>query len=291
MIPRSLRRSSAAAFLAASLSTSAFSQAPAAKPAADDKIDLQDKAALDSGKVRLDPALPASAIPGGPAAPAVPVEAALPPIAGLEKLSEADRRTAAKGISEVSNFMRGVRLQESLEKLNEVEKITGDFHIVANMRGAVFTKMRDFKAARAEFEKAIALTKNLRRENFHPRFNLAEINFVEKKWPEARKAFTDLLTDSAIPDPGTKRLMEYKIMICQLQEKQMDIALGMVEKFDQYDNDSPAYYFGKAAAAFARDQKEEAEEWLGSAAKIYPKEINDVYQDSLVEVGWLQTLQ
>ena len=30
---------------------------------------------------------------------------------------------------------------------------------------------------------------------------------------------------------------------------------------------------------------------LASAAKIYPKEINDAYQDSLVEVGWLQTLQ
>ena len=45
------------------------------------------------------------------------------------------------------------------------------------------------------------------------------------------------------------------------------------------------------ATAFAQDKKEDAEEWLSSAAKIYPKELNDVYQDSLVEVGWLQTLQ
>ena len=286
MTSHPLARRTAAALLAASLTTAAFSQAPA-KPATKDTIDLQDEKALDAEKVKLGPAMP-SAIPGAPAAPA---EAPLPPIAGLGKLSEADRKTVAKGISEVAGFMRGVRLQESLEKLNEVEKLTGDFHIVTNMRGAVFTKMRDFKAARAEFEKAIILTKDMLRENFHPRFNLAEINFVEKKWPEARKAFTDLLSNSAIPDPGTKRLMEYKIMICQLQEKQTDAAMGMIEKFDQYDNDSPAFYFGKAAFAFAKDQKEEAEEWLGSAAKIYPKEINDVYQDSLVEVGWLQTLQ
>ena len=280
-------RRTAAILIAASLSTSAFGQAPAAPPATKDTIDLQDEKALDADKVKLAPAMP-SAIPGGPAAPA---QAPLPQIAGLEKLSEADRKTVSKGISDVAGFMRGVRLQESLEKLNEVEKLTGEFHIVSNMRGAVFTKMRDFKAARAEFEKAIALTKELPRENFHPRFNLAEINFVEKKWPEARKAFSDLLTAATIPDSGTKRLMEYKIMICQLQEKQPDAAMSMLEKFDQYDNDSPAFYFGKAATAFSKDQKEEAEEWLGSAAKIYPKEINDVYQDSLVEVGWLQTLQ
>ena len=287
MISHPLTRCGAAALLAASLSTSAFCQAPAAPPATKDTIDLQDEKALDADKVKLAPAMP-SAIPGGPAAPA---EAPLPVIAGLEKLSEADRRTVAKGISDVSGFMRGVRLQESLEKLNEVEKLTGDFHIVSNMRGAVFTKMRDFKAARAEFEKAIALTKDMPRENFHPRFNLAEINFVEKKWADARKSFSDLLANATVPDPGTKRLMEYKIMICQLQEKQTDAAMGTLEKFDQYDNDSPAFYFGKAATAFAREQKEEAEEWLGSAAKIYPKEINAVYQDSLVEVGWLQTLQ
>ena len=281
------RQTAAAAILAAFLHTSAFSQAPAAPPAKKDTIDLQDEKVLDADKVKLAPTMP-SAIPGGPAAPAEP---ALPPIAGLEKLSEADRKTVGKGISDVAGFMRGVRLQESLEKLNEVEKITGDFHIVANMRGAVFTKMRDFKAARAEFEKAIALTKDLPHENFHPRFNLAEINFVEKKWPDARKAFADLIASATIPDPGTRRLMEYKIMICQLQEKQTEAAMGMLEKFDQYDNDSPAFYFGKAATAFSKNQKEEAEEWLGSAAKIYPKEINDVYQDSLVEVGWLQTLQ
>ncbi len=275
----------AAALIAASLTSAALAQAPTPT---EDKIDLQDKSALETEKVKLDPALPSSPIPGGPAAPATPNA---PPIPGLEKLTEAQRNTAAKGISDVASYMRGVRLQESLEKLNEVEKITGDFHIVSNMRGAVFTKMRDFKAARAEFEKAISLTKDLKRENFHPRFNLAEINFVEKNWSEARKAFAALLADSAIPDPGTKRLMEYKIMICDLQEKKNDAALAVIEKFDQYDNDSPAFYFGKAAFAFANDQKEEAEEWLGSASKIYPKELNDVYQDSLVEVGWLQTLQ
>jgi tetratricopeptide (TPR) repeat protein len=290
MISHPLACLGAAVLATATLTAPAFSQAPAAPaaPAADTKLELEDKAALDAGTVKLDPALPAATIPGRPAAPAAAV---VPPLPGLEKLTPAQRQAAAKGIADVTSYMRGVRLQESLEKLNEVEGVTGDFHIVSNMRGAVFTKMRDFKAARAEFEKAIVLTKNMPRENFHPRFNLAEINFVEKNWPQARTEFTELLASSNVPDSGTRRLMEYKIFICHLQEKQANAADSMLEKFDQYDNDSPAYYFAMAATSFAKEKKEEAEEWLASASKIYPKEINDVYQDSLVEVGWLQTLQ
>ena len=281
------RSRSTALLLAAALTSSAFAQEPA--PADNAKVDLQDKSSLDAEKVKLD-SVPAT-LPGGIPNAAAPAEVNVPPIAGLEKLTQDQRNKASKGISDVAGYMRGVRLQESLEKLNEVEAITGDFHIVSNMRGAVFTKMRDFKAARSEFEKAIVLTKDQPRENFHPLFNLAEINFVEKKWAEATREFNALLASGKIPDPGTRRLMEYKVMICALQQKQIPEADAMAEKFDQYDNDSPAYYFAKAASCFAREQKEEAEEWLASAAKIYPKELNDVYQDSLVEVGWLQTLQ
>lgn len=284
-----LARCRAAVLATAALTAPAFAQPSGAPPAADAKIDLEDKAAVDAEKVKLESAIPKAVLPGGngPAPAAAPAQA----IKGLEKLSEADRQKAEKGINEVSSFMRGVRLQESLERLNDVEAITGEFHIVSNMRGAVFTKMRDFKSARAQFTRAIEMTKDQPRENFHPRFNLAEINFVEKNWAQARKEFSDLLANASVPDTGTRRLMEFKVFVCLIQEKQTDAALAAAEKFDQYDHDSPAYYFAQAALNFSKDKKEEAEEWLASAAKIYPKEINDVYQDSLVEVGWLQTLQ
>ena len=278
---------------AAALTCSALAQAPPAPPDPAPALELQDKTALDDPKVELDPLPATSALPGTPtpAAPGAPAAQPFPILAGLEKLSPDQRLAASKGISEVASFMRGVRLQESLAKLNEVEGITGEFHIVANLRGAVFTKMRDFPAARTEFEKAVQLTKGLPKENFHPSFNLAEINFVEKKYPAARTAFTELLTRPSVPDASTRRIMEFKILICLIQEKNDAAAQTQAALFDQYDNDSPAFYFAQACFDFAKDNKEEAEEWLASAAKIYPKELNDVYQDSLVEAGWLQTLQ
>ena len=69
MISHPLARLGAAVLATATLTAPAFSQAPAA-PAADTKLELEDKAALDAGTVKLDPALPAEAIPGGKAAPA-----------------------------------------------------------------------------------------------------------------------------------------------------------------------------------------------------------------------------
>ena len=60
MISHPLACLGAAVLATATLTAPAFSQAPAA-PAADTKLELEDKAALDAGTVKLDPALPASA--------------------------------------------------------------------------------------------------------------------------------------------------------------------------------------------------------------------------------------
>ena len=345
MTPLPLNRLSTAVLAAALFTTSAFAQLPAAAPD-NSKIDLQDKDALEKGAVKIDPVAVPAVIPGAGRPAAIEPPVADTNIPGLEKLTPAQKQTVGKGIAEISGYMRGVRLQESLEKLNELEEITGDFHLIFNMRGAVFTKMRDFKAARAQFEKAVALTKNRPNDNFHPRFNIAEINFVEKNWAQARKEFNELIafTDPVLeklpglrkeidaialqieefggrdPDPtkpvdpkllalykqqlepirqklaaenelGTRRLMEYKVFITYLQEKKMDEAKKILDSFDQYDTNSPHFYFASAASCFAKDQKEDGEEWLASASKVYPKEITDVFQDSLVEAGWLQTLQ
>lgn len=271
------------------LSAQAQKKAPAAAPAA--PAPAAASAPAKEAPAEEAPKVDAPALPAANAGQAPAVAAPAASIPGLEKLTPNENAQVAKDLADVANFMGGVRLQEALEKLNEAEKLTGDFHLVSNLRGAVFTKMRDFKSARTEFEKAIVLTKNLPRESFHPKFNLAEINFVEKKWDDARKQFTELLNDANLPDASTGRLIKYKLLICDLQQKKTAAATAALDQFDQYDNDSPAFYFAQAAAAFAAEKKDDAEEWLSSAAKIYPKELNDVYQDSLVEVGWLQTLQ
>jgi tetratricopeptide (TPR) repeat protein len=228
--------------------------------------------------------------------------------AALQKLSKEDLNKFASLRDDATSYMRSVRLQEALEKLSQAEAIVGEtIAEIENLRGAVYTKMRDFKTARTHFGKSVTLDG----DSFHPKFNLSELDFVEKNWDaaikgfnalivenekmkkEAAAKFTDEETRSAVERQfdSTTRLMQFKIMICQMQSEKSNEALQTQQSFAAYDNDSPAYYFAKAVQSFVKEQKESAEEWIASAKSIYPAEVTEVYIDSLVEMGWLSTLQ
>ncbi len=265
-----------------------LAQKPVPAPASGEKIELKDPAATEEPTVKLDSDVKKVELPDVPAAPEDLAPRKLP---GLEKLSAEQLKTLTAGMGEVSNYLRGVRWQEALEKLGEVELVTGPNHYIENLRGAVYTRMRNFDKARAHFTNALELAKGLDTEAFHPKFNLAELDFVTKKWEAARDAFQKLLKDPGKPGTGSDTLINFKIMICDVQQKKEADADLVFKSFDQYDADSPAYYFAQAVKLFAKEDKEGASEWLESAKRIYPKEINEVYNDSLVEMGWLETLQ
>jgi tetratricopeptide (TPR) repeat protein len=266
------------------LNPSLRAQAPA--PANTGKLELKDDTNADA-KVKLEEIKKVDV--GDPSAPADGPQLRILP--GLEKLSLDQRKVMMAGMGEVSNYLRGVRLQESLEKLNDLEAAVGDNHYIENLRGAVYTKMRNFKAARPHFTKALELAKGMEPESFHPRFNLAELDFVEKKWDDARASFQKLLKDPGKPGNASDPLIRFKIMICDLQQKKAADAEVLMSTFDQYDADSPAYYYGQAVKLFVKNDKDGANDWLESAKRIYPKDINEVFNDSLVEMGWLETLQ
>jgi len=269
------------------LSPVLFAQKPAPAPAADDKTELKEPAPTEEGKVKIEGGIEKANLPDLPETPPE-TPRNLP---GLEKLSDEQRRLLIAGMGEVSDYLRGVRWQEALEKLGELEAAVGANHYIENLRGAVFTRMRNFDKARGHFSKALELAKGHDSEAFHPKFNLAELDFVSKKWDPAREAFQKLLKDPGKPGTGSDTLINFKIMICDLQQKKPAEADLVIQTFDQYDADSPAYYYANAVKLFIKDDKEGANEWLESAKRIYPKEINEVYNDSLVEMGWLETLQ
>lgn len=226
--------------------------------------------------------------------------------AALQKLNQEQRDKYSELHGEVTNYMSSVRLQESLQKLSEMDTLVGEpLMEIENLRGAVYTKMRDFTKAREHFQKSHEIDK----ESFHPKFNLAEMDFVEKKFASAVSAFTALITQNEALKKAaaakwaedvreaqtrqftaTTQLMQFKILICQTQLKNLPAAEEIINQYAPYDNDSPAYYFAKAAFAYAADKKEDGDEWVASAKSIYPGNLLDVYMDSLVEMGWISTI-
>lgn len=274
--------------------------------------------ALAQGTPPAKPAAPAAgakpAVPAAAAPAADPAQAPAPPLRGTEQLTEDQRKQLLAGMGEVANYIRGVRNLEALEKLSELEQAVGPSYYIENLRGAVYTKMRDFAKARADFKKALELAKGLDKESFHPKFNLAELDFVEagnasaklrevpprpgvepaavaKQWSAAHDSFTKLLKEPGLGDKDTTTLINFKIYVCNLLMKKTADADVVFSTFDQFDANAPAWYYARAVQEFVKEDKDKAQEWLDSAKRIYPKETNEVYNDSLVELGWLETLQ
>ena len=100
----------------------------------------------------------------------------------------------------------------------------------------------------------------------------------------------DLRPSIARQFDSTRRLIEFKLFICQSMEKNQAEADKFMKNFNSFDNDSPAYYFAKAVSAYVAEKKDAADEWVSSAKNIYPASITEVYVDSMVEMGWMTTL-
>ena len=237
----------------------------------------------------------AAAAPAGPAAQ--PRQEEDPTLAQLESLTPEQQEKVKKAIGEASSFVGGIRLQEALQRLAEAEVIAPDLFMVHNLRGAVFTKMRLFAKARESFRKA----QELHPKSFHPKFNLAEIEFVEAadkaragdeaaaatQFASAQKLFEALIAGKT--DVSTQKLIEFKIVICQLKQGKTAEAEAAAKAFS-YIDDEPVYYLSHAAVEFHKGDKAAAQEWIDSANRIYTPQQVTVYMDSFIEVGWVETL-
>ncbi|MEZ5328190.1 MAG: tetratricopeptide repeat protein [Verrucomicrobiales bacterium] len=220
-----------------------------------------------------------------------------PTAAELAKVPPTERQVLSNHMQRASVFVRGIRLQEALDELFQAEAVTSkykaNFYQLYNLKGAVYTKMREFEQSRTAFDRAIEIDP----ESFHPQFNLAELEFVEKNWVAAEKAFSALVDRYGNKPLGedleieltTERLMQFKIVVCMLMQGREEDALAIIKKFN-YLEDNPAYYYGYAAVEFSKGNKEEAQTWLESAKRIYDPSLLEVFVDSFVEVGWVETL-
>ena len=204
----------------------------------------------------------------------------------VKNLSIEQRRKLQTLLNDASSYIGGIRIQEAFEKLIEAESIAPDLFQLHNLKGAAYTKIRDFEKARVSFKRALELNPDA----FMSKFNITELDFVEHKFADAEKNFAKLLADAPDMNLGTRRLIEFKILISLLSQDKDDEAKAIQEKFD-YLEDTPAYYFGNAAFAFDAEDEEEARGWIRSAEKIYTPQEVSVYVDSFIEMGWIDNLQ
>lgn len=175
----------------------------------------------------------------------------------------------------------------ALQKLDEADAIAPGSALIANVRGSIYTAppLRDFAKARECFETA----EKLLPAAFEPKFNKIELLYVEHKYAEAEAAFAKLLADFLKLREEIRHMIRFKIIVCQLKQGKLAEADKNAARFSFMD-DTPAYYYTKAAAAFQAGDKDEARKWVGKAAKIFKPQDNAVYVDTLMEAGWLGSI-
>lgn len=193
-----------------------------------------------------------------------------------EELAEAER--LFKGAHQA--FLQG-DIKKAKQQIEVLSTMTPGNSSVMNLLGAVHTKQKNYEGAMAAFQKAVELAPN----DFRPRFNLAEVDFLQQKYPEARAKFNKLYED----DP-TNELAAYKVYLTYLLEGNGAMADQMLVSFNEF-SDWPTYYFAQASKSFQAGETEDAQDWIISARKIYPGGRNSLYAETMLDLGWINQEQ
>jgi len=212
-------------------------------------------------------------------------EALAPNQQAFLNLPEESRKEFIKHISEANRIFQQKRIFETLEELDKAAVIFKDSPELANLRGSCFVEMRAFDKALAEFNKAASLSK----DDPSIEFNIAEVHFVTKQWQKALDIFEKVFKKLPAENIALGRLTEFKILLCKKKLGKNDEAAILAEKYDFLD-DSPFYYYAKAALAYDDNNLIKAEEWLATAGRIFQDpNILAPWQDTLVEYGYIKS--
>ena len=112
-------------------------------------------------------------------------------------------------LREAAQLVTGIRVQEALEKIISAENIVNDYAPLFNLKGAAYTKIRDFDQAQSSFKKALELDP----KGVMTKFNLNEMLFVKKQYKLAETGFKKFLSNNKELPTTTTSLVKYKILI------------------------------------------------------------------------------
>ncbi|HEX8679351.1 MAG TPA: tetratricopeptide repeat protein, partial [Chthoniobacterales bacterium] len=173
--------------------------------------------------------------------------------------------------------------EQSLKDLDAIDARQPDLAESQNLRGVILMRQKDYPNAEKALQKALAADPKF----WNARFNLAEIPFLEKNWPEARKRFGELLNGNASELQGEARqLIQYKILITHVMEGNNAQVESMLAKFE-ISPDTPAVHYANAAIALNKKDEKAAKDALTTAEKAFSPQLNKLFAESLYEVGWL----
>ena len=182
---------------------------------------------------------------------------------------------AQKLVSEALVDFEAKKFDDALVKLLEAEKLDPNSAFVLNLIGAAYTKKQDFAMAKTYFEKSLALDSTF----FPSLFNIGELFFLQKQYPQALDYFARMLNR----DPGNE-LLQFKVVLCLLLTDQPEEAEKLIKRM-KYPGEGPSWYYSQAAVAFKKGDKGKSRETVGMAKILFPGKVS-LYDETFTDLGW-----
>src|SRR6266576_366191 len=176
------------------------------------------------------------------------------------------------------------KFPEALKQLDAIDARQPDLAASKNLRGVILMRQGNYDQAEAALTEAARIDPKF----WNARFNLAEIPFLRKDWPEARNRFEQLLsTGQSDLAKEASQLIQYKILLTYLMEGKSNMVDSILAKLE-LSPDTPAVDYVKAAVALQQQNEAEAKDWMAVAEKNFSPQLNKLFAESLFEVGWLK---
>ncbi len=151
-----------------------------------------------------------------------------------------------------------------------------------NVRGAIAIEERDFDRGYKFCSDALKLDPGF----FPAKFNIGEIPFLQAKYAEARGLWLKLLA-AVRPGDSSSELLIYRIFLTYLLENDFGHANEWMEKIP-FPSQTPAYQYAHAAWSRQKGETAKWDEWIRSAAYVWPEQKRSEFMDVLIQLGWLK---
>lgn len=184
-------------------------------------------------------------------------------------------------LDEVAVAYRSQKYDDAFKKIDEAAAVDPTDYRLFIWRGVIYTGLR-------QWDKAITAFEDLNHrypKMFAARFNLGEVHFLEGKYDVGRSYFEGLLQEDS-----KNELVLYKIFLCHLQANHTTEAKAILDKLE-FTSSTPIYYYANAAWSFKKGDMKAGNDWVQSGRGIYSEHDNEVFADSLIELGWLPRAQ
>lgn len=167
------------------------------------------------------------------------------------------------------------KYDSAISRIDTIKAEGEDAAFLTNLRGAAYTKKKDYAEAKRNFEKALELSPGM----FAAHFNLGEVDFLQGNFEAALTKFQTMLD----ADPRNE-LLQFKVFMCHLMmgdDRASKRALARIK----YPGDTPAWYYAHAAYEHKQGNKSKASEYLSGARYIFPGK-TDIFDETFSDLDF-----